>query len=78
MPMLAVLVRSWALCSLSWALLGSLLPGRLESALRCYLGDLGTLLGSLLAALAALGASVGYPERLALKNAEEQESTRLP
>ena len=62
-PLLAVLGRSWGLCSRSWAILGPLLavPGRLGPTLRCYVGGLGPLLGPMLAVWATLGASVGGP-----------------
>ena len=46
-PMLAVSNRSWDLCRRSWAALGA------------FAGDLGQLLGPVLAALGCLGAFVG-------------------
>ena len=77
-PMWVVLDCSKGLCGRSWAVLVPLLavPGRLGSALGCYVGGLGPLLGSMLAVLglmlavlgrmlavlAALEASVGGPE----------------
>ena len=74
-PLLAVLARSWGLCSRSCPVLGPLLavPGRLGPTLRCYVGGLGPLLGPMLAVLAALGASVVVLGRLGLKNAEEYD-----
>ena len=58
--------RCWPVLKLLWAVLGSL-----RSALRCYVGGLGPLLGPMFAVLglmlvvlAALGASVGGPKPL--------------
>ena len=50
-------VRSWVLCWRSWAALGGYVGG-----LGPHVGGLGPLLGTMLAVLAALGASVGGPE----------------
>ena len=55
-PLLAVLGRSWGLCWRSWAALGAYVRD-----LGPPVGGLGSLLGPMLAVLAALGASVGGP-----------------
>ena len=60
-PMWVVLDCSKGLCGRSWAVLVPLLavPGRLGSALGCYVGGLGPLLGSVLAVLGRMLAVLG-------------------
>ena len=67
-PMWAILGRSWGLCGRSWAALGPLLAvlgrswglcGRSWVAFRAFVGDLGPLLGPLLAVLGPLGPKSG-------------------
>ena len=68
-----LLGRSQGLCGCSWAVLESLFVvlGRLGSALGCYVGDLGLLLGPMLAVLAARWPLWAVLGRLGLKKVEE-------